>query len=158
MPIMKCDLWDVQSHPTMIVVTTNGSIRYDGCLVMEHGAVRGAPRRGPTIAKLAGDAIRMYGEYVTGVAFWDYGYLTITSPISKSIPGIGIFRVKALWSDRTELTIIRNSLVQLVHHCLAFPDVQYRLNYPGIEPGWLSRRQVAPLLVNLPENLTICYR
>ena len=177
--IVREELWE---HPGMIVVTTNATITHRGLLVMGRGAPLQAKQRYPRIAKECADVIREatrsvwsypapYGDMAMGAYDMEcemedmdgysgvgYYFQVIRPPCpDENKVGFGIFQVKAHFRDNAHLELIRRSVVALREYCRNHPDVSIRMNYPGIGYGHLGREAVKPLLVGLPDNVTICY-
>ena len=146
--IVREELWIKTPGLTTYVVTTNASVKTNGELVMGRGAAAQAVARLPRIAKQCGDHID-HGM--------TYGFLMIHAP-SYSHPGFGIFQVKKYWMDDADLGLIAIATSDLLQYAKANPLVNIRMNYPGIGNGKLSRANVEPLLTDLADYVTICYR
>ncbi len=133
----------------MTIVTTNGYIRKDGCLVMGRGAAYQATQRIPEIAKLCGNVIaKKYKSVDENI--YRYGFL----PISDNF---GIFQVKYNFRDDADLNLIKESTNDLLELC-STTDTHFRMNFPGIGYGRLSIEKVMPVLDILPWYVTICYK
>jgi hypothetical protein len=85
-----------------------------------------------------------------------YGFLVIRKVTST--PGFGIFQVKRFFGEPADPEIIKESARMLALYANDCPDVNIRLNYPGIGAGRLSREVVYPLIEGLPDNVTVCER
>lgn len=154
MQIVKEDLWKLPPMPGMVVVTTNGYINKDGSLVMGRGAALEATKRIPGIAKQAGDVIWNAGFDSPAM----YYFLTARSPFREGKLGFGLFQVKRIWSDEADIGIIRQSVMALRTYASRHPELNIRMNFPGIGNGRLKRVEVEPHLEPLPDNVTICVK
>lgn len=135
------DLWREVGRADLILVTTNGSVRMDGGLVMGRGAARQAAERYP------------------GLEF-DLGRKTLLHPTARLLfsdvvdrgTKIGGFRVKRAWKQKADLWLIRESVGALKVLCES--SMGYKriaMNFPGIGNGGLTRDEVLPLIRDLPE-------
>jgi hypothetical protein len=140
----------------MIVVTTNGEINRSMQLVMGRGAALEATQRIPNIAKLSAGKIVIAGCTPMKPAI--YGFLEVLDPYREGKSGFGLFQVKRRWSDKADLDLIAQSAEALKEYCERNPKVAIRMNYPGIGNGKLRRQDVEPLLVSLPDQVTICIK
>ena len=167
--IVREELWKYPGHPGMIVVTTNATITRRGLLVMGAGAAFQAKLRYPNIDKECAEIIQKTsrllwaypGEKADMDAYSGVGYyFQVVRPPrpGENKVGFGVFQVKVHFRDDAHLELIRRSAIVLEEYCRGHPDVVIRMNYPGIGYGRLDRKVVEPLLVNLPDNVTICYR
>ena len=146
MKVVREDLW---LPADMHIVTTNGRLMErmgESLLVMGKGAALQAKMRYPWAPALCAEAI-LFKADSKGV----YGFTTVTDDF-------GIFQVKVHWRDMARLPIIRRSVVGLTNYADKYPNKTFRMNYPGIGAGGLTRDEVEPLLEALPDNVTICMR
>ena len=143
MKIAKEDLW---LPADMWIVTTNSTLTKSGALVMGKGAALQAKQRFPYIDDICGCQIKQ-----EGLVLKTYGLLVI-------LPNFGIFQVKKHWSERASLDLIRRSATDLRYLAQDAPYYKFRMNFPGIGAGGLTRDQVEPLLQDLPDNVIICMR
>ncbi len=152
--IEELQLWQDPGNPGMLVVTTNNFVTRSGNLVMGTGAAKEAADRIPGIEKECGNAVLENGSR--------YGFLEVRPPRpeegERGKRGFGIFQTKNDPQKPSDLSLIKNSVEKLNEYARSHPDVQIRMNYPGIGYGRLKRKDVEPLLMVLPENVTICYR
>ena len=164
--IVREELWKHPGFPGMIVVTTNATIKSNNGLVMGRGAAREARDRISCIDQECGLAIkaainRSYqlrdkpapDQYVSV----GYYFLEVRPPTEDKV-GFGIFQVKVHYAEAAEVELIRRSAARLADYARQHPDTAIRMNYPGIGHGHLSRSEVEPLLADLPDNITICWR
>ena len=70
---------------------------------------------------------------------------------------IAAFQVKYRWYDDASPFLIRESVDQLITFLNGRP-LAVHLNFPGIGNGHLTRAEVLPLLMPLPNNVTIWER
>lgn len=147
--IVREELWKHPGHPGMIIVTTNAIVKANGALVMGRGAARQARDRIPEIDLECGTAARQ--------AAHRYGFHVVRPPTGGKV-GFGIFQVKYHYKELANLELIELAVKKLTNYANEFPDVAIRMNYPGIGHGGLTRQEVEPLLLSLPDNITICWR
>lgn len=152
--IVREDLWQHPGFPGMIVVTTNWTIKRNGALVMGAGAALEAKKRIHGIDFECGEAIR---EFMEREGHARYEFLVIRPPTEKTV-GFAILQTKMEWRDPAHPLLIEGAVRKLAEYARQHPDVQIRVNYPGIGRGGLKRERVAPLLTVLPQNVTVCYR
>ena len=179
--IVREELWRHPGFPGMIVVTTNAVITERGFLVMGRGAAQQAKRRIPGIdtecalvirestrstwscpaptGEMAQDAyydecMREDDDPYSGVGYY---FREVRKPTDKKV-GFGIFQVKVHFTQRADLSLIHRSASMLTLYCHRHPETQVRMNYPGIGAGRLPRAKIEPLLTDLPDTVTICYR
>lgn len=134
--------------PIVYIVTTNSYIRREGSLVMGRGAALEATKRIPGIDREAGKIIPHLGTY---------GLAIVRTPTDYRA-GFGLFQVKYMFSDPADLELIKYSADMLTTLATREKKCQFRMNYPGIGFGHLTREDVEPLLSELPDNVTICMR
>jgi len=157
--IIQEDLWTPIPYPGMVVVTTNGSLRHNGSVVMGRGAAYQATQRMPGIDRECGYAIANSPLSVHYNGTYVYGFLVVHNPTGLGVKtGFGIFQVKYAWSDLADPGLIALSMHMLRLYATAHPAVQIRMNYPGIGNGGLHSSQVEPFLAWLPDNVTVCYQ
>jgi hypothetical protein len=82
----------------------------------------------------------------------DYGLL-----ISPRWPAakLGAFQVKRHYSQAASLELIQRSTAALCTWCADHPDASVCLNFPGVGYGRLRRKDVLPIIVQLPDQVTI---
>lgn len=147
MKIVKADLWEVTGK-TVHVVTVNSTIQSNGTLIMGTGAAIQARERYRGIALECGTLV--------GRSLCRFGFILVRKPGDN--PGFGIFQVKDWYSEPAKIELIAMSTKMLTQCAQDCPDVQFRLNYPGIGAGKLTRTQVYPVIETLPDNVTVCER
>lgn len=147
MKIIKADLWEVDG-PTVHIVTVNSTLQSNGTLIMGVGAALQARERYHGIALECGKLI--------GRSLIHFGFILVHKPGDK--PGFGIFQVKDWYSEPAKIELITLSTQMLTQCANDMPDVNFRLNYPGIGAGRLTRGDVYPVIQALPDNVTICER
>jgi hypothetical protein len=143
MRLIVGDLWHYYKKPRIVVcVTTNGTVRKDGHLVMGRGCALEAMQRIPGLALGLGQAILKSGNKI-------YPYRE-----GRSIR-LMTFPVKHQWYEDADLNLIRRSALQLKKIAEQNPEVRFLLPRPGCGNGRLSWTQVKPLLVDLPNNVLV---
>ncbi|MDX1492949.1 MAG: hypothetical protein R3253_02665 [Longimicrobiales bacterium] len=145
MPLFETgDLFAAAEPGDFKVITTNSFICNDGRLAMGAGAAREAAHRHPFLA-------RHLGDQVTATV----GHLGMYGLLLATTAPVVAFQVKKHFEDPASLTLLSISMNRLVMLTAALPKRRFHLNYPGIGPGGLPMRQVAPLLERLPLNVTV---
>ena len=153
------DLWE--SKADLIAVTTNGTLKDDGSLVMGKGAAKEAADRvshdfGITLPLNIGAALTK-AHRIDGCLLYGF-YVYTERPINYRL---GLFQTKLHWRKASTRAIIGYSIMHLklwlaVNHGDSGATVA--LNFPGIGAGELEVQQVFPLLLDLPENVTIHFQ
>lgn len=141
------DMWTVYAAADLFLITTNATITVRGALVMGRGIARQAKERFPGLDVALGRQIQaLCGSQ--GV----YGLLVSPRwPAAK----LGAFQVKQHYSQPASLELIRHSTAALSAWCVAHPDAQVALNFPGIGNGRLRREDVLPIIAQLPDQVTV---
>lgn len=146
------ELWRDPGNPGIVVVTTNSIVQSNGALVMGSGAAGEAVTKIEGIEHECGRAVLEHGS--------QYGFIEIRPPKpdegERGRRGFGIFQTKYDYKKRSDLSLIRYSTQKLADYAITHPDVQIRVNYPGIGSGRLKPEDVEPILASLPDNVTIC--
>ena len=153
--IVREELWQKPEYPGMIVVTTNSWTKKNNALVMGRGAAQQARDRIRLIDREAGCLVQLFEQRH---GHRDYGFLVVRDPYREGLVGFGIFQVKRFYGDPGDLGLIELAVQKLSAWATEHPDVNIRMNYPGIGYGRLGRDLVEPLLDVLPQNVTICWR
>jgi hypothetical protein len=157
--IVRENLWTLVDLPALYVVTATVTIKANGALVMGRGAALELKERVLGIDLECGDVIR---DFAHDHRHKNYGFLLVRPPTWENgepqKAGIGIFQVKHHFKDNAEPGLITNSVACLAEYAKKYPQLNVRMNFPGIGAGKLKREDVEPLLETLPDNVTICYR
>jgi hypothetical protein len=132
---VRGDLWVYPAE--WRIITTNGTIRKDGCCVMGRGCAFEATQRFPMLAKELGQRIKRGGNVVH--SFPQYGLLT--------------FPVKHHWHDAADLDLIRQSTEDLKRYLS--PHLRYSMPRAGCGNGRLCWADVKPILATLPDNVRV---
>lgn len=136
---VKGDLWQ---HPTDLhVITTNGSVRRDGFAVMGRGVALQACKRYPDLQRELGTLLSNYGNVVH--------YLPHLRLLT--------FPVKHHWRDSARIPLIAKSVYDLLQTLKTYNLLSSRISMPrpGCGNGQLSWKVVEPLLIDLPDTITI---
>jgi len=137
------DLWDFYKQPYhTILITTNGTIKSDGSVVMGRGCAKEAADRFPRLPKILGKLISEGGNHIH----------FIPSAMIYSFP------VKHNWWEKADLELIRQSAEELAR--LAWPggfETNYILPRPGCGNGGRDwETEVKPILEPiLPKNVKV---
>jgi len=133
------NLWDWYEKPnTVILITTNGFVKSDGCGVMGRGCAREARDRVPAIARLLGALIRKNGNV-----------------LNQLTPDVLAFPVKHDWREKADIVLIRQSALALKKLAMQNTYVTYVLPRPGCGSGQLNWDDVRPTLRDLPDNVKV---
>ncbi len=152
--IYQANLWIPPRNPGVIVVTANNTVDNTGKLIMGAGAAGEAAKMIPDLPVEAGRIIRETEE-----KRYPFGFVMVREPDEeKGVTGLALLQTKAYWKDPSQLTLVAYSLHLLKLFAWARMDISFRVNYPGIGNGGLDRNLVEPLLMELPENVTVVYR
>lgn len=158
MKLMKGDMLDVIEHSHMFVISTNGILRNDGCLVMGKGIAGQIADRYPSIPKLAGDVIKAGRFPTTHEANWQHrGISHRYNFIQLPSTSICLLQVKNAWWDNANLFLIHQSALEMRAAIDRFTNLNkcqpvVHMNFPGIGNGGLSRAVLLPRLEQiLPE-------
>lgn len=144
---IKGSLWSFFGKPGyMVMITTNGFVRKDGCAVMGRGCAFEAARRFPDLPKLLGESIQKNGNVVT-----------VLCPGKKPKPfhTITTFPVKHNWYEDADPELIRSSAVKLHTMASVAVNAKFILPRPGCGNGHLKWEDVRPLVADLPDNVLV---
>lgn len=148
MPTCKTgNIWSVFNEVDLFLITTNATLKRNGALVMGRGIARQARDRFPGLdAALGKQILTVCGDQ--GV------YSLLVSPRWPKAR-LGAFQVKRHYSQPASLALIRHSVAALCAWCAEYPDALVALNFPGIGNGRLCREVVLPIVMQLPNQVTI---
>lgn len=138
----RLDFWPRPTGNNIYLFTGNSYITANGALVMGRGAALQVRSRYPGIDVEFGDRI----EHLS-----TYGIVVIPKY------NIGVFQVKDHFSKAARPDLIAYSAAVL-HNWLLVEErreFQVHMNFPGIGNGKLEKRQVMPLIEDLPSNVTV---
>lgn len=136
------DLWTYRSGlgNTIRIITTNGTVKANGAMVMGRGCARQARDRFPGLDMRLGRWVKAKGNV----------------PLICSDLKLMTFPVKDRWDHAAKLSLIRDSAIQLAASAGADPDTVYVLPRPGCGNGWLRWEKVKPVLEDvLPDNVHV---
>lgn len=136
------NMWDIYKEADYFIFTGNSYIKQNGALVMGRGMAKEVRDKFPGIDKLIGSKIR---ESCEQIEF--YGLIVDEK--------IGVFQVKYHYDEESLLTLIQCSVSCLKQFAKKHLDKQIHMNYPGIGFGGLTKKEVAPLLKCLSNNVHI---
>ena len=140
-------MWTAYENTDLFLITTNAVIKRNGALVMGRGIAQQARDRFPGLDSALGQQIlRKWGNQGA------YGLLVSPRwPTAK----LGLFQVKRHYSHSASLDLIRHSTAMLCAWCAEHPNAQIAVNFPGIGNGRLLRKDVLPIVAQLPNQITI---
>lgn len=135
MKIVRGDLW---TYPADVrIITTNGSIRGDGCAVMGRGCAFEASQRYVMLQRELGVMLKKYGNHVA--SFPIYNIIT--------------FPVKHEWHEQADLALIKRSVDELKRFIQA--GKRFVMPRAGCGNGRLQWEDVKPILAVLPDNVRV---
>ena len=148
MILERGNMWDVFGKTGLFLITTNPIIRKDGAVVMGRGIAREAALRFPELPFKFG---RRLSPEVVGYQASGDSTGTIGTYEQQEV---GYFMVKRHWNSPAELSIIEDSVSDL----LSWAPYQFwriDLNFPGIGNGKLRREDVLPIIEKLPDKVHV---
>ena len=136
------DLWEIATAgQAAVVITTNGSVRKDGCAVMGTGCALEAKKKFPGIDHDLGSVIASAGNHVTVLRdFICDGISLLTFP------------VKAEWHYKAEVGLIEHSARELVNICDSLAIRKVVMPRPGCGSGRLRWADVRPVLAAILDD------
>jgi hypothetical protein len=147
MNLMYGDMWTVYYSVDLFLVTTNAFVQGNGDLVMGKGIARQAKERQGNIAAVFGDIVLSRGGHLGA-----YGLIV---PPTWPRKRIGAFQVKRSFIHKASLELIELSASMLDTFARQHANAEIALNFPGIGNGRLERKDVFPLIEELPDNVHI---
>ena len=134
------NLWDFYEVPNRIIcITTNGTVKKNGCCVMGRGCASEAAKRIPQLAYLVGQGIKQAGNVM--LRFPELKLFT--------------FPVKHNWWEQADLELIRDSARSLEYWAKEEPYTTFILPRPGCGNGKLKWKDVKPVIKFLPDNVEV---
>jgi hypothetical protein len=153
MPVIQDQLWKHPGNPGMIVISSHASLAEDGRLVLSAREELEAKRRIPDIDLQCGQLVQ--ANAVDGV----YGFLPVRPSRPKErIIGFGLFQTRLNLDDAPDPELIRFSMEKLRQYVKKHKNIRIRMNFPGIEDESTPAEAVAPLLLPLPDTVTVCHQ
>lgn len=132
------NIWNYHDAGNWVVITTNGTISYDGweqpCSIMGAGVALQAKKRFPNLPGILGDLVVSFGNIVHRLP--QYRLYT--------------FPVKFDWWKKADIGLIIRSCNQLAH--LAPHDEMTYMVRPGCGVGRLAWRNVKPKIKHLLDD------
>jgi len=143
---IKGELWDFYGKPGCVVcITTNGTIKKDGTIVMGRGCAREAKDRDPLLPFTLGWHVKETGNKPL---------LIVVSGTSNGL--VCSFPVKHNWWEQADLSLIKESAHRLMDIIESSPEPRtFILPRPGCGNGKLTWEQVKPVLEFLPDNVWV---
>lgn len=121
-------------------ITTNGTVRKDGCAVMGRGCAREASIKFPKLQRELGEHIQRCGNIV---GFWPT-YKLFTLPVKHN------------WYEPADPLLIEQSVDVFQGHIR--PALTYVLPRPGCGNGQLDwKKDVRSILLYLPDNVSVIH-
>lgn len=139
------------SDAKVIIFTGNATVTKAGCLVMGRGAAADAKAIFDNCDQAFGQLVKHHAKINGSTA--PYGILIHPD---RGKPVLAVFQVKRHFRDKADLELIAFSVGMLT--ALAKTDWKHltiAMNYPGIGWGGRTKKEVAPLLRSLPDNVEV---
>jgi hypothetical protein len=153
MPVVEDDLWKNPGNPGMIVISSHAFVQEDGRLFLDYSPAVEAKKRIPDIEFQCGAEVLARAD--NGV----YGFLPVRPPLpEKRIVGFGLFQTTVNWNEIPDPDLIKFSMERLRKYSQEHANLKIRMNFPGVGEGGLAVEEVAPLLLPLPETVTVCHK
>lgn len=135
----RADLWEVEAD--LRVITTNGTVRADGCLVMGRGCAWEAKERYPGLDKSLGGSVHAEGN----IALWNPRTNLITFPVKHN------------WWEKADIALIEESARDLVGITDLLEEIWGRplkvvVPRPGCGNGGLEWEDVKPVIEPLLDD------
>lgn len=130
------NLWTFHTQGRWVVVTTNGSVRKDGCAVMGRGVALEAARKFPELPQQLGRSVKAFGNRV--YSWPEYRVFT--------------FPVKYRWHERADLSLVEQSAKELTDRIAGFRLSRVYMVRPGCGNGRLAWETVKPVLAPLLDD------
>ncbi len=131
------DLWVYPAD--FRVITTNGSVKNNGCAVLGRGCAYEASVKYPALPRALGEVLTRRGNRVHYFDEFNGGLFT--------------FPVKRQWMERASLDLIRQSTKEFQRQLLEFAT--YVMPRAGCGNGQLDWADVRPILTELPDNVVV---
>lgn len=136
------DLLETYSVADVICITTNGTVKKNGKLVMGRGIARQAACRYPPLPALLGAHVTQHGN--TPNIFLVFGTRFYTFPVKHN------------WWEVANLTLIKQSATSLEIIANSNPGYAFVLPRPGCGNGQLEWVDVKPIIEPiLPDNVHV---
>lgn len=152
------NMWDAYDKVDLFLITTNGVIKVkangERGLIMGAGIAHEALLRFPGLDTAIAEHLNKV-RVVKSPGFVEYQL--IVNVYSRAI-SLGCFQTKHHYGDSSHPNLIARSVLALKRWCEKNPTKTVALNFPGIGKGRLVREDVLPLLMDLPEQVTIWER
>lgn len=140
------DVWMYYNkEPYIVGITTNGTVKRNGSLVMGRGVAEQARNSIPNLDFILGTVVQGRGNHVYDLSDFTLRPLNLFS-----------FPVKHLWSDVADLSLIRRSAQELSVIAIRKPDKIFLLPVPGTGNGRLRWSAVKNAIDGVfPSNVTL---
>lgn len=136
------NLWDYYDKGYTICITTNGTIKKDGSVVMGRGCALEAKNRFPLLPKKLGECLTFdYKTDVYNVPFYFIEYNIVTFPVKDN------------WYETAKLDLIYHSCVWLKHILDTHDIKKIVLPRPGCGNGKLDwEKEVKPVIKDILDD------
>ena len=120
--------------------TSNSTLNKNNELIMGKGNALSVKEMYPILPKVFGNKIK------------DKSLFGISLDINTNIIA---FQTKIDWKENSTIEIIKNSILKLKEYSILNQDKTIGLPFPGVNNGKLNENKVLPLLLLLPNNVSI---
>lgn len=120
--------------------TSNSTLNKNNELIMGKGNALIVKEMYPILPKVFGNKIK------------DKSLFGISLDIDTNIIA---FQTKIDWKENSTIEIIKNSILKLKEYSIINQDKTIGLPFPGVNNGKLNENKVLPLLLSLPDNVSI---
>ena len=149
--VRKGNMFEHLAECTMLLVTTNSFITTSRELVMGRGAAADAKAKWPTLPTQLGTRICAKWGHMSEYNLAGGFKMQVDETHSVSVAA---FQVKYHFKDVANLGLIERSANKLREYALQHPEQVIFCNFPGIGNGKVKPEFVAPMLQNMPANVT----
>jgi len=140
---LKANLWDLLVDKNKIpVITTNGSLAFNGSAVMGRGVAFEAAQKWPYLPEILGRRIKEEGNRVH-IINPEMGTMLIAFPVKRQ------------YFMRADLDLIATSTHELRQIAQIEPKVTFYLPRPGCGNGKRDWQEIKPIVECLPDNVII---
>jgi hypothetical protein len=148
-------MWIAYDEADLFVITTNGTIKRNGALVMGRGIARQARDKFLGLDLVLGKRIAgCCDNSSTALRADKGGYGLLVSPRWPEAK-LGVFQVKRRFNDTADLELVQFSVTKLRAWCVTHPGAIVHMDFPGIGNGRLCREDVLPIVMQLPDQVSI---
>ena len=139
----KGNLW-YRAEADVIVITTNGNIKKNGCCVMGRGCALEARKLVSGIDRKLGEYLKEYGNRCFRLGNLSFGAEVWSMPVKHN------------WWEKADIELIKTSASQLMEMADKFEMKNIYLPRPGCGNGGLKWEDVQPILDKCLDDRFTC--